>query len=49
MHRRMMLLVLAGLVIAIGVYPQLVTDALDGAARELLDRGAYIRDVLEAT
>lgn len=42
------ILVLAALIIAIGVYPQLVTDALDGAAKELLNRGAYIRDVLEA-
>jgi len=25
-----------------------VTDVLDGAAKELLNRGAYIRDVLEA-
>jgi proton-translocating NADH-quinone oxidoreductase chain N len=40
------ILVLAALVVAIGVYPRLVTDVLDGAARELLDRGAYIRDVL---
>jgi len=42
------LLVLAVLIIAIGVYPQLVTDVLDGAAKELLNRGAYISDVLEA-
>ena len=42
------IVVLAALVIAIGVYPQFVTDVLDGAARELLNRGAYIRDVLEA-
>jgi multicomponent Na+:H+ antiporter subunit D len=42
------ILVLAALVVAIGVYPQLVTDVLDGAAKELLNRGAYIRDVLEA-
>ena len=41
------ILVLAALIIGIGVYPQLVTDALNGAAEELLDRGAYIRDVLE--
>jgi len=42
------ILVLAALIIAIGVYPQLVTDALDGAAKELLDRAAYINGVLEA-
>jgi len=42
------IVVLAVLVIAIGVYPRLVTGVLDGAAKELLDRGAYIRDVLEA-
>ena len=42
------ILVLAVLVIAIGVYPQLVTGVLDGAAKELLNRQAYIRDVLEA-
>jgi len=41
-------LVLAALVIAIGVYPQLVTGPLEGAANELLDRGAYITRVLEA-
>jgi len=40
--------VLGALIIAIGVYPQLVTGALEGAARELVNRGAYIRDVLEA-
>ena len=38
--------ILALLIIAVGVYPQLVTDALDGAARELIERGAYIKDVL---
>jgi proton-translocating NADH-quinone oxidoreductase chain N len=42
------ILLLAALVVAIGVYPRLVTDVLEGAARELLDRGAYIRDVLGA-
>jgi len=40
--------VLVALVIAIGVYPQLVTDMLDGAAKELLSRGAYIENVLGA-
>ena len=40
--------VLAALIIVIGVYPQLVTGALEGAARELVDRGAYINDVLGA-
>ncbi len=43
------IVVLAVLILAIGVYPHLVTDALDGAARELLDRGAYIRGVLGGT
>ena len=42
------IVVLAGLVVAIGVYPQLVTDVLDGAANELFNRAAYISDVLEA-
>ena len=41
------ILVLAVLIIAIGVYPQIVTDVLDGAAKELLNRGAYISNVLE--
>lgn len=40
------ILILATLIIAIGVHPQLVTDVLEGAAKELFSRGAYIRDVL---
>ena len=43
------ILVLAGLVIAIGVYPQLVTGALERAADELVNRGAYIKNVLGAS
>jgi len=43
------ILILAALIIAIGVYPQLVTDVLHGAARELVDRGAYIKNVLGAS
>jgi len=42
------ILILAALIVAIGVHPQLVTDLLDGAAKDLISRGAYIRDVLEA-
>ncbi len=38
--------ILALLIIAIGVYPQLITGALEGAARSLLERGAYISSVL---
>ena len=40
--------VLTALIVVIGVYPQLVTDALDSAARELVDRAAYIKNVLPA-
>lgn len=40
------ILVLAALIVVIGVYPQLITEVLDGAARELLDRGQYVEDVL---
>lgn len=42
------IVVLALIIIAIGVYPQLVTPALEGAAEELVERGAYIKDVLGA-
>jgi len=42
------ILVLAALIVAIGVCPQLVTDALDGAAKELFNRAAYVSDVLGA-
>ncbi len=40
------IVVLAGLIIVIGVYPHLVTDPLEGAARELLGRTEYVRSVL---
>jgi proton-translocating NADH-quinone oxidoreductase chain N len=42
------IVVLALLIIAIGVYPQLVTPALKGAAEELVGRGEYVKDVLGA-
>lgn len=40
------ILILAGLIIVLGVYPQLVTQTLDLAARELLERTQYIEAVL---
>jgi len=38
--------VLVALIIVIGVYPSLISDTLNSAASELLQRGAYIRSVL---
>ena len=40
------ILVLAVLIVAVGVYPGLVTNALRGAANELVNRTEYIRVVL---
>jgi len=40
------ILVLAGLIIVLGIYPQLLTGALDLAAQELLHRSQYIEVVL---
>jgi len=38
--------VLVALIVVVGIYPKLVTDALNSAAGELLDRLGYIRSVL---
>ena len=40
------ILVLAGLIIVLGVYPRRLSEVLDLAARELLERGQYIQAVL---
>jgi len=37
---------LIGLILAIGIYPQLITDFVNSAAAELLDRMDYIRSIL---
>ncbi len=40
------MLVFAGLIIGIGIYPNLLSGVLDSAATDLLDRVEYIRSVL---
>ena len=40
------MLVFAALIVIVGVYPKLVTDVLNSAASELLDRLGYIKSVL---
>jgi formate hydrogenlyase subunit 3/multisubunit Na+/H+ antiporter MnhD subunit len=37
---------LAALIVAVGVYPGVVTDYLAPAATDLLDKASYIHDVL---
>jgi proton-translocating NADH-quinone oxidoreductase chain N len=40
------MLLFAALIIAVGIYPQLITGLIDSAAAELLDKLGYIRGVL---